>query len=176
LKSQRTSFTPWHVAVAAEAIAAALFARCGLDVSVQYGANQHEYDLVVAQGDRMLKVSVKGSQDGSWGLCQSHLHAGKADYHHAAESWLKLFQPRTILCFVQFKNVALDQLPRVYLATPTEVAQRLKDTANGRGDTILYELHRWGPRAFGAGTEERIPEGWRFSSQRLEQLLAEAYR
>jgi hypothetical protein len=30
----------WHVSVAAEAIAAALFARCGYDVSVQYGANQ----------------------------------------------------------------------------------------------------------------------------------------
>ncbi len=32
----------YHVAVAAEAFAAGLFARCGLDVSVQYGANQPE--------------------------------------------------------------------------------------------------------------------------------------
>jgi hypothetical protein len=43
----------WHVAVAAEAVAAALFARCGVDVSVQYGANQPEYDLVVARGERL---------------------------------------------------------------------------------------------------------------------------
>jgi len=48
----------WHVAVAAEAIAAAHFARCGLDVSVQYGANQPEYDLVIVEGDRLMKVSV----------------------------------------------------------------------------------------------------------------------
>jgi hypothetical protein len=62
MKNKRTS---WQVAVAAEAIAAAQFARCRFDVSVQYGANQPEYDLIVAKDDRMLKVSVKGSQDGS---------------------------------------------------------------------------------------------------------------
>jgi hypothetical protein len=38
-----------HVS-AAEAIAAALFARSGCDVSVQYGANQPEYDFMVAKG------------------------------------------------------------------------------------------------------------------------------
>jgi hypothetical protein len=32
--------SPWHIAVAAEAFAAAQFARCGFDVSVQYGADQ----------------------------------------------------------------------------------------------------------------------------------------
>lgn len=54
----------WQVATAAEAFAAAQFARLGWDVSVQYGANQPEYDLVAVNGDLMLKVSVKGSQDG----------------------------------------------------------------------------------------------------------------
>ena len=68
----------WHVAVAAEAATASLFARCGLDVSVQYGADQPEYDLVVVRDDRVLKISVKGSQDGSWGLTQSFLR--NADY------------------------------------------------------------------------------------------------
>jgi hypothetical protein len=63
--------TSRNVGVAAEAIAAAQFARCGFDVSVQYGANQPEYDLIVARGDALLKVSVKGSQDGGWGLTQS---------------------------------------------------------------------------------------------------------
>jgi Holliday junction resolvase-like predicted endonuclease len=51
----------WQVATAAEAFAAAQFSRCGWDVSVQYGANQPEYDLVAVDGDRMIKVSVKGS-------------------------------------------------------------------------------------------------------------------
>lgn len=60
-----------HIGVAAEAVAAAQFARVGFDISVQYGANQPEYDLAVIHGDEMLKVSVKGSKDGSWGLTQS---------------------------------------------------------------------------------------------------------
>ena len=45
-----------HIGVAAEAAVAALFARSGYDVSVQYGANQPEYDLIVARGESMLKV------------------------------------------------------------------------------------------------------------------------
>ena len=52
--------TSWHVGVAAEAFAAAQFARFRYDVSVQYGANQPEYDLIAASGDKMLKISVKG--------------------------------------------------------------------------------------------------------------------
>jgi hypothetical protein len=167
-------FTSWHVAVAAEAIGAALFARCGYDVSVQYGANQPEYDLIVAKGERVLKVSVKGSQDGAWGLCQSYLKPKQADYHGAVDRWLKRHKPRTVLCFVQFSGVALTEMPRVYLATPAEVAQRLHETAKGRGDTILYERHRWGPRARGAGTIEEIPPAWHFSPERVEQLFGAA--
>jgi hypothetical protein len=65
-------FSSRHVGVAAEAFVAGQFARLGYDVSVRYGANQPEYDLVVASGERMLKVSVKGSKDGSWGLTPSN--------------------------------------------------------------------------------------------------------
>jgi hypothetical protein len=70
-------FSSWHVGVAAEACAAVLFARCGMDVSVQYGANQPGYDLIVARGDKLLKVSVKGSKDWGWGLTQSYLKEAK---------------------------------------------------------------------------------------------------
>jgi hypothetical protein len=162
----------WHIAVAAEAFVAGLFARCGLDVSVQYGADQPEYDLVVVKGERLLKVSVKGSQDGNWGLTQSYLK--EANYHGAVDTWILRHKPRTILCFVQFKDVAIDGLPRMYLATPAEVGQRLRDTAGGRGDTILYEAHTWGPRAVAAGTSERIPDSWRFTAARVEELLDRA--
>ena len=58
----------WHVGIAAEAYAAAILARYGYDISVQYGANQPEYDLIAHHKDKMLKISVKGSQDGGWGL------------------------------------------------------------------------------------------------------------
>jgi hypothetical protein len=140
----------YQVAVAAEAFAAALFARCGCDVSVQYGANQPEYDLIITKGKRMLKVSVKGSQSGSWGLTQSLLHG--ADYHNAADSWLKRHDQHTLFCLVQFKSVSTTGMPRVYLAWPSQIAQRLKETAKGRGETILYENKVWTSRAHASGT------------------------
>ncbi|MBI1922407.1 MAG: hypothetical protein HYS23_15145 [Geobacter sp.] len=162
----------WHVAVAAEAVAAAQFARIGLDVSVQYGANQPEFDLVVVRGERLLKVSVKGSQDGKWGLTQQYLR--RADYLRAANRWLAEHHHKTILCFVQFYNVPLDGLPRVYVARPEEVAQRLKESSAGRGDTILYEYHVWGPRSQARGTTDEIPDEWAFSKQRVLSLLDES--
>ena len=115
----------WHIGVAGEAFAAAQFARYGIDVSVQYGANQPEYDLIATKGDKMLKVSVKGSQDGGWGLTQGYKKG--CDYHEAIDKWLAAHGKKTIFCLVQFQNVADDQLPRMYLATPAEIAQALHE-------------------------------------------------
>lgn len=158
----------WQVATAAEAFAAAQFARCGWDISVQYGANQPEYDLVAVDGERMLKVSVKGSQDGGWGLTQSHISS--ADYHGAAAAWLKKHSNRTVFCLVQFKGIPVCELPRMYLATPNEIASWLKSAAGGRGDTILYERHVWSPRARAAGVVDEIPDRWRFTECRLREI------
>jgi hypothetical protein len=97
-----------------------------------------------------------------------------ADYHGAIDIWAARHKRRTVFCFVQFKDVPLDALPRVYLATPLEVSARMKANAGGRGDTILYEDHTWGARAQSKGTVDRIPEEWRFSEARLEALLVEA--
>lgn len=36
------AISSWHVGIAAEAYTAAVFAKYGYDVSVQYGANQPE--------------------------------------------------------------------------------------------------------------------------------------
>ncbi len=164
--------TAWQVATAAEAIAAAQFARLGFNVSVQYGANQPEYDLMVDNGAHALKISVKGSQDGSWGLTQSYLKkAGKANYHGAADAWLARHKVRTILCLVQFVRVQFDQLPRIYVAWPREIASRLRGASGGRGDTILYEDYKRGPKAAGAGTVERLPDTWRLSNERLDVLI-----
>src|ERR1700685_2595763 len=101
-----TFATSRHVSVAAEAIVAAWCARFGYDVSVQYGANQPEYDLMIAQGDKMLKISVKGSKDGGWGLTQTQLSRlakeqveglPKTDYHAAVDLWLGRHSARTAL-------------------------------------------------------------------------------
>lgn len=165
----------WHVATAAEAIAAAQFARFGFDVSVQYGANQPEYDLMIAApSGRMLKISVKGSKDGSWGLTQSQLsRIRNADYKGAADLWLTRHKPHTAICLVQFKGVADDEMPHTYLASPREIVARLKAAAGGRGDTILYKEHTRGLKAAGAGTTEKIPDDWKMTKARVERLVAD---
>ena len=159
----------WHVGVAAEAIAAAQFARYTYDVSVQYGANQPEYDLIAVSGDKMLKISVKGSQDGSWGLTQSFKKGHT--YHEAVQEWLSRHHKKTVFCLVQFKNVDDSQLPRMYLASPEEIAEVLCKEAAGRGDTILYEHHEWGPTAKAYGTVDKLPESWRFTKERAEEIF-----
>lgn len=58
-KNEIEKLSHWHVGVSAEAFAAALIARCGYDVSVQYGANQPEYDLMVVSGDKIYMVIRK---------------------------------------------------------------------------------------------------------------------
>ena len=156
--------TSWHVGVAAEAFVAAQFARMRYDVSVQYGANQPEYDLIAVSGDKMLKISVKGSQDGGWGLTQSYKKG--CDYHEAIQKWLDGHHKKTIFCLVQFQGTSDAELPRMYLASPTEIAQVLNASAGGRGETILYEYHKWGPRAAGSGTIERIPVEWSLTEVR----------
>lgn len=50
------TMTQYHVAVAAEAFAAGLFAQAGWDVLVQYGANQPQYDLVITRGGFAVHV------------------------------------------------------------------------------------------------------------------------
>jgi hypothetical protein len=162
--------TSWHVSVAAESLVASLLARVGLDVSVQYGADQPEYDLLIARGDDLAKVSVKGSQDGSWGLTQKYLKS--ADYQAAISAWEAAHARKTIFALVQFKGVALDQMPRVYFATTGEIATRLRATAKGRGDTILYESKVWTPKAHASATIDAIPESWKFSEDRINGLIS----
>lgn len=165
--------TNWHVATAAEAIVAGQFARLGFNVSVQYGANQPEYDLMVEDEGQALKVSVKGSQDGSWGLTQSFLKkAGPANYHGAIDLWLQRHKLGTVLCLVQFQGVPTDAMPRIYLAGPKEIADLLRAASGGRGDTILFEEKTRGPKAAGAGTIERVPPEWKLTAERIAELLA----
>ena len=116
----------------------------------------------------MMKVSVKGSKDGGWGLTQSYIT--NADYRGAADAWLARHSRKTVFCLVQFKGIEVTQLPRMYLATPVEIAAWLKAAAGGRGDTILYERHVWSKRARSAGTIDLIPEQWLFTDARLNEV------
>ena len=159
----------WYIGIAAEAFAAALFARCGYNVSVQYGANQPEYDLMVAKGDDLfMKVSVKGSQDGAWGLTQSYKRGNT--YFEATDKWLEKHGKKTVFCLVQFKGVEPLAMPRVYLALPREIGDELNKSRNGNGETVLREYHAW-KQGIGSGSIDAIPQHWQFSVERIEQLL-----
>lgn len=61
---------------------------------------------------------------------------------------------------------------RVFLASPDEIVNRLDSSANGRGETILYEKHVWSKQAVGYGTIDEIPDSWKFSVKRIEELLS----
>ena len=124
-------------------------------------------------GNYIPKISVKGSNEGCWGLTQTQLaQVGSANYHGAVEAWLARHKPRTAICLVQFKGVKEDALPRIYLAWPSEIAILLNAASGGRGDTILWENYTRGPRAAGAGTIERIPDTWLMTAERVDTLLA----
>lgn len=159
----------WHVGVAAEALVAAQLARYGYDVSVQYGADQPEYDLIASRGDDILKVSVKGSKDGAWGLTQKY-KKGRT-YHEAIDEWLSRHHKKTVFCLVQFKNVDDLQLPKMYLAAPSEIAEILRRERGGLGDTILYMDHKWGPTAHASGIIDKIPEEWFFTKERVDKIF-----
>jgi len=159
----------WHVGIAAEAFVAAQFARYGFDVSVQYGANQPEYDLIASKNDVMMKISVKGSQDGGWGLTQNYKK--NCDYHEAINRWLKAHGKKTLFCLVQFQDVEDSDLPRMYLATPEEIADVLHASRDGAGETVLREHHEWGLRALAAGSVDQLPSTWIFSKARAEELF-----
>ncbi|MFZ3059563.1 MAG: hypothetical protein WA102_07455 [Candidatus Methanoperedens sp.] len=159
----------YQVSVAAEAFATMLFAQVGLDVSVQYGANQPEYDLIVAKGDQLFKVSVKGSQNGGWGLIQSY-KKGRT-YHEAIDNWAHHHKSKNVVyCLIQFKGVQLGDSPRAYLATVLEIAEQLKTQRSGHGYTSLKENYHWA-RGVAKGGKDLIPSSWKFSETRAHNLL-----
>lgn len=61
----------------------------------------------------------------------------------------------------------------MYLATPSEIAQHLKMSRAGHGDTILHESHTWKGNAVAKNTTDAIPEDWTFTGERALQLLKE---
>lgn len=154
--------------IAAESYAACLLAQAGYDVLVQYGAHQPQYDLVAVKGNRMLRISVKGSQDGGWMLAVRHKQEG-VNYHEAADRWLAAQRKDVVFIFVQFINVALCAAPRAYLARPQEIAAHLKTQASGRGYGSLQEDYRRDhPRSqYG----HKIPGDWAFSADRIDTIL-----
>lgn len=153
--------------IAAEAYAASVLARAGYDVLVQYGANQPQYDLVAVKGQRMLPVSVKGSQDGGWMLAVRYKAKG-VTYHEAIDRWLAAQREDVFFVFVQFIGVTLADAPRAYIARPLEIAAHLKKQADGRGYGSLQEnIRRERP---GSKYQHQVPQEWAFSQERVDSI------
>lgn len=159
----------------AEGMAAAQFARCGFDVLMQAGRDKPWYDLVVTRAGSLLKVSIKASEDGQWSLTQGYARrapevSSKFDCCAAIDRWLDSYGSRTICCLVQFERVALDEMPRIYLAFPHEIAGRMRETAERVGVCALFEKYVWTAEN-GSRQTEALPASWLFSQNRIEELL-----
>jgi hypothetical protein len=162
--------TSYQVGVAAEAFAACLLSQAGCDVSIQYGANQPGYDLVATKGNKAIKVSVKGSQDGGWGLVQNHKKED-VGYHECAEKWCRTQKSEIVFYLVQFQRVSIGDAPRVSFATPREITDQHKASRAGHGVTSLHEKHAY-KTGLGAGTFDEIPARWRATQQKIDSLFS----
>jgi hypothetical protein len=164
--------TKHQVSVAAEAFAAGVFAQAGLSVFVQYGANQPGYDLVVTNEQnndpaiKTIHVSVKGSSDGGWKLAAPESGVSIDD---ALKAWQQDNQGY-VFCFVQFEEVDLGEMPRIYIATAEEVAECLKTHHFGATTGVLVE--EW-TRVSGPykGKTQKIPDEWEISRERINEMF-----
>lgn len=144
----KMAMTQYQVEVAAEAFVASFLCQAGYDVAMQYGTTQPDWDILATKDNRTLKIQVKGSQDGAWGLFQSHLR--NADYHGALATWFQRQLPDIVYVFVQFQGIPVGGAPRCYVARPTEIVAHMKTTRAGHAETILHENHVYA-RGKGAG-------------------------
>ena len=74
--------------------------------------------------------------------------------------WLDTHGERTVYCLVQFEGVSLNQLPRIYLATPAEIARRMRETVERRGEPVLFEQYDWTCGETGFTAIEALPSSW----------------
>lgn len=165
-----------QISVAAQNIAASQFALYGFDVLEQGGHAKSAYDLGVANSGGMMKVSVQASVDGFWSLVDRyvdqtmHLHASRTDYHRAIELWVDHHSSRVSCCLVQFESANLNGMPRIYLASALEIAEKLHENTERLGDPALYEEYEI-TDAEGTHGIERLPSAWRLSLERIEKLM-----
>jgi hypothetical protein len=172
LSSPAHTLTYRHLSAAAQNIAAAEFALQGFDVLDQTGHAAHPHNLSVATSSGMMKMVVHGSLDGLWDLVDSYLVEGaksqKEEYHRAINRWLDRYR-QTTCCLVQFDSTNLIGMPRIYLASAAEVAQRLHESVDLRGEMAL---RAGGPQSGSLSLQDSLPARWRFSEERIRELMS----
>ena len=159
--------TPYQVNVAAEAFAAVAMSQAGYDVAMQYGTTQPDWDILATKGVRTLKLQVKGSQDGGWGLFQRYIK--DADYHGALAAWESSQIPDIVYLLVQFSAVAVGKSPRCYVARPFEIQSHMKTTRGGHAYTSLRENYRY-TKGIAAGHTDIIPPAWLLTQERIDSV------
>jgi hypothetical protein len=165
------------ISLSAEGIAAAQFARTGFDILPQAAHEKPNYDLAVTRAGSLVKMSVRATDNGRWDLVTPFLRgvygskSRRADHQNAIDLWLDSQSSRAMCCLVQFGDVPLDQLPRIYLAAPGDVARRMRDTLERLDDASLYEAYEWTSPFEGVQRMETLPNAWRFSPERIQELL-----
>ena len=159
--------TPYQVNVAAEAFTAVFVSQAGYDVAVQYGTTQPAWDILATKGERILKLQVKGSQDGGWGIFQGYIK--NADYHGAVDAWHAAQHADVVYFLVQFQNVSAGSAPRCYIARPTEIVAHMRTARGGHGYTALRENYSYA-RGLGAGHTDVIPAGWLATAERIDEI------
>lgn len=162
-----------QLTIAAEKIAAARFALCGFDVQELDGHTR--FDLGVKKSGSTIKISVYGSLDGFWDLVGPYLDttstaASREDYHRAIDKWLERHRSSAAYCLVQFESTDLEGMPRVYLASAADIANKLHETADRLGDSALYEQYEV-TQPDGSHSVEGLPSRWRFSQSRIAELM-----
>lgn len=159
----------YQVGIAAEASVAAALARAGCNILVQYGANQPEFDLIASKGGKNLRISVKGSRDGSW-IAAGAFKKSALTNAETLRIWEKDHDERTIFVFVQFENIPFDKLPLMYMASVHEVAEHLSKTRAGKIDLVLYIT-----RTFKSGVAkdhtDNIPVEWELTENRVDEMF-----
>lgn len=158
---------PYQVNVAAEAFAAVFLSQAGFDVAMQYGTTQPDWDIIATKRERILKVQVKGSQDGGWGLFQNHLK--NADYHGALDTWHSAQLSEIVYFLVQFSGVLPGSAPRCYIARPTEMVAHMRTTRAGHAYTSLRENYAYA-KGIGAGHTDVVPKEWRATLKRIDDV------
>jgi hypothetical protein len=159
--------TPYQVNVAAEAFTAVFMSQAGYDVAMQYGTTQPNWDILATKGERVLKLQVKGSQDGAWGIFQGYIQ--NADYHGAVAAWHAVQLPDLVFLLVQFRDVAVGGAPRCYIARPAEIVAHMQTTRAGHGQTTLYENYAYA-RGVGVGHVDVIPASWLATLERIDEI------
>lgn len=172
LPTSSTKTSTWPISVGAEAIATAQFARCGFDVLAQSLRDKPWYDFAVTRAGNLLKISVKASEDGSWNLTQSFSRPGAKsfDCRSAVDFWVDSQGTKTICCLVQFEGVTINQLPRIYLAFPYEIAAEMRAAAERTDRCALLEKYEW-TSIDGKRERSALPSNWRFSQERIHELI-----